>query len=234
MTASRPTDPCSGHLEPAGRRRSRRRGWVPVFLLGLAVLGGLGLWGLSRLGRWLVLADPLEPAQAVVVLGGHMPVRAMEAASIYRERWAREVWLTRGPTEPEELMLRKLDIPVVREEFYNREVLGRLGVPADAIRLLDDPVRNTAEEVRRIAQELARVGGDRVILVTSKAHSRRVRATWRALLGDRPRAIVRYARDDPYEPEGWWRHTREALVVSREIFGLLNVWAGFVVQPDRP
>ena len=83
------------------------------------------------------------------------------------------------------------------EEVYSRAVLERLGVPPAAIRVLSQPAENTAEEVRVIARELQRVGGGEVILVTSKPHSRRVRATWRALIGDSPHAIVRYATCRP-------------------------------------
>jgi hypothetical protein len=87
--------------------------------------------------------------------------------------------------------------------------------------------------VRLIAGELGRAGGDRVIIVTSKTHSRRVRTTWAAIVGASPRAIIRYAREEPYDARGWWRNTRDALDVSREVFGLMNVWAGFPVRPDR-
>ena len=92
------------------------------------------------------------------------------------------------------------------EEVYNRAVLERLGVPAAAIRVLSRPAQNTAQEVQVIAEELQRVGGGQVILVTSKPHSRRVRATWRALIGD-SHAIVRYATSDPYDAHRWWRQT---------------------------
>jgi len=190
-------------------------------------------WGASEVGQWLMVADPLEPAKAVVVLSGRVPFRAMEAASIYREGLAPEVWLTKEVVRAEEHALGRLGVVVVREEVYNREALERLGVKPGAIRLLGDGVRNTVDEMRLIASELGRNGGDRVIIVTSKAHSRRVRATWAAIVGVSPRAIVRYAREEPYGARGWWRNTRDALDVSREVFGLMNVWAGFPVQPDR-
>ena len=70
-----------------------------------------------------------------------------------------------------------------------------------------------------------------VIIVTSKVHTRRVRATWHALVEQRLRAIVRPA-SDRYNGAHWWRDTYDALVVSREVFGLMNVWAGFPVKPD--
>ena len=55
---------------------------------------------LRAAGTWLVVNDPVEPARAVVVLGGHVPFRAMEAARGYRERWAPEVWVTRPALFP--------------------------------------------------------------------------------------------------------------------------------------
>jgi len=208
-----------------------RRALVLGALLGIVAV--LLPWSASGIGQWLVVADPLEPAKAIVVLSGRVPFRAMEAASIYREGLAPEVWLTKEVVHAEEQALGRLGVNVVRDEVYNREALERLGVKPDAVRLLGDGVWNTVDEVRLIARELARTGGDRVIIVTSKAHSRRVRATWAAIVGISPRAIVRYAREEPYGGRGWWRNTRDALDVSREVFGLMNVWAGFPVQPDR-
>ena len=190
-------------------------------------------WGASGIGQWLMVADPLEPATAVVVLSGRVPFRAMEAASIYREGLAPEVWLTKEVVRAEEQALGRLGVAVVREEVYNREALERLGVKPEAIRLLGDGVWNTVDEVRLIAGELGRAAGDRVIIVTSKAHGRRVRATWSAIVGASPRAIIRYAGEEPYDARVWWRNTRDALDVSREVFGLVNVWAGFPVRPDR-
>jgi uncharacterized SAM-binding protein YcdF (DUF218 family) len=208
-----------------------RRGLIPLVLL--VLVGVVGVLGATRVGGWLVVADPLERAQAIVVLSGRVPFRAMEAASIYGGGWAPEVWITRETRSAEEVALGRLGLTVVRAEVYNREVLERMGVPSDAIRVLGDPVDTTAEEVEVIARRLDRTGGERVILVTSKPHSRRVKATWRALVGDAPRAVVRYTTEEPYDAARWWRHTREALAVSREVFGLMNVWAGFPVRP-RP
>jgi uncharacterized SAM-binding protein YcdF (DUF218 family) len=219
------------------RRRSDRVLWWPrpalVATVLIAVVAAALVWGVSGLGAWLVVEDPLAPARAVVALGGQIPFRPMEAATIYRQGWAPEVWITRGGQEAEQAALRALKIEVPPEEVYSRAVLERLGVPSEAIRVLSQPAENTAEEVRVIARELQRVGGEQVILVTSKPHSRRVRATWRALIGDSPHAIVRYATADPYDARRWWRQTGDALAVSREFFGLLNVWAGFPVRTGR-
>lgn len=210
----------------------RRR--MLVLLLVLVLAGTLVPMGIRGLGRWLVVTDPLDHARAIVVLGGHVPFRAMEAASIYRQGWASEVWLTGGPRSAEEAAMARLGLQVQREDMYNRAVLERLGVPYEAIRMLPGDNRNTVDEVQRAARELGAIGGDRVIFVTSKPHTRRVRAIWRALVGNRLHAVVRYATEDPYDSSRWWRHTGDTLAVSREIFALMNVWVGFPLQPDRP
>ena len=211
--------------------KALRRALAPALVLVLVTTAVAG--GALGVGRWLVVADPVEPASVIVVLGGHVPFRAMEAASLFRQGWAPEVWLTQPLQPAEEAALDELGIRRCGEEAMNREVLERLGVPSPAIRVLRDGVLNTADEVRLVARELERVGASRVILVTSKPHSRRVRAIWRALVGSSPRAVVRYAASDPYDPGHWWRRTGDMLAVSREVLGLVNVWAGFPVQPDR-
>ena len=66
----------------------------------LVVVAVLLPWGASGIGQWLMVADPLEPAKAIVVLSGRVPFRAMEAASIYRQGLAPEVWLTSAVVRP--------------------------------------------------------------------------------------------------------------------------------------
>jgi uncharacterized SAM-binding protein YcdF (DUF218 family) len=217
-------------MEPTGRRRWRRRALVTLAALGVA--SATTALAVRQVGYWLIVGDPLSRATAVVVLAGDFPFRAVEGASLYRQGWAPEVWLLRTAAPAREAALARLGFAASGEEASNRLVLERLAVPGRAIRVLDGRAANTAEEVRLVARELGRVRGGGVIIVTSKAHSRRVGATWSALVGASPRAIVRYARQDPFEPGRWWRTTRDALAVSREVFGLLNVWAGFPVQPE--
>ena len=216
-----------------------RIAWISAIQRAVVVLAVLGVivallpWGARGLGQWLVVADPLEPARAIVVLSGRIPFRAMEAASLYHAGWAPEVWLTTEARTPEEAAVSQLGIRVTRAEAYNREVLERLEVPARAIRVLSGDVWNTVDEMRLVARELGAVGADRVILVTSKTHTRRVRATWGAVAGSSSHAIVRDAREEPFDTEHWWRHSRDALQVTWEVFGLMNVWAGFPLAPDR-
>jgi uncharacterized SAM-binding protein YcdF (DUF218 family) len=205
-------------------RRTRR------IVLGLAALLLLGsVVFLLGVGRWLVAEDPLEKAQAIVVLSGRMPMRAMEAARLYRQGYAPEVWLTHS-TEPG-LTLAAAGISYVGEDIYNVQVLTHEGVPAAAIHLLQPPIINTADELSAVSAELGKEKGEKVIIVTTKVHTRRVRILWDRIAAGRGRAIVRAASDDPFEPRRWWRTTGDALDVVRECLGILNAWAGLPLRP---
>ena len=204
-------------------------------LLVLCAVGGSGLLLALMIffgvGRWLVAEDPLGKASAIVVLSGAMPMRALEAAKLYREGYAPEVWLTHS-AEPAET-LQEMGIPFAGEDHYNTLVLIHEGVPAQTIHVLEPPIVNTADEVKVAASALARAKGEAVILVTTKAHTRRVRLLWRRLASGQGQAIVRAASGDPFDPGHWWRNTRDALDVVREVLGVLNAWAGLPLHPAQ-
>jgi len=181
------------------------------------------------IGRWLVVEDPLRPAQSIVVLSGSMPVRATEAGKLYRQGLAPAVWLTRSD-EPA-ASLRTMGISFVGEDFYNLRVLVHEGVSPEAIHILPKSVTNTADEIQVISEEMR--PGSPVIIVTTKAHTRRVRTLWRRLAASRGEAIVRAASGDSFDPQHWWRTTAGALDVVREVLGLLNAWAGLLLHPGR-
>jgi len=196
-----------------------------VLLLCLFVVLFLGV------GRWLVREDALAKGNAIVVLTGRMPDRALQAAKIYREGYAPEVWLTQT-LEPKRTMA-SLGISFDEEEEISRRVLVHEGVPEKAIRVLSPGIVNTADEMGVISDSMAKTKKTTVIVVTSKPHTRRVRALWNRLEAGRGQIIVRAAETDSFDAAHWWRSTRDTLDVVREVLGLLNVWAGLPLKPAR-
>jgi uncharacterized SAM-binding protein YcdF (DUF218 family) len=180
-------------------------------------------------GRWLNREDPLAHADVIFVLGGGVPERAEEAAKVYAQGYAPEVWFS-SPDSPAD-KLAKLGIHYVGEEEYSRQVLLHEGVPESAIHILPGPVVNTEEELQEAGRELRRNGKTTVILVTSPQHTRRVWTLWQKLVGSDPRAMVHGAHGDPFDTDHWWRNTCDVLSVVRESLGLLNAWAGLPVPP---
>ena len=207
------------------RRRNRWIAALSIFL----VLVVTALWTFLHLGTWLVVQDPLAPAEVIVVLSGHMPERAIEAARLYAQKAAPQVWVTHPVGPGEELAA--MHIPFVGEDFYSQRVLMAMNVPALSIRVLPDPSANTQQEVEEIGRMAREAKIHTVVIVTSAPHTRRVRAIWKRLIGDSPQLIVRHPVDDSFNAARWWRNTQDALDVVREWLGLANAWAGF---PSRP
>jgi len=203
------------------------------FVVAGALVCIIGIVAFLEAGVWLVSEDPLQHARAIVVFGGKVPFRAMEAARLYKGGWADEVWVTQGGLHSDDVALAKLGIDATPEHIYSRMVLERLGVPLAAIRILPGNNANTAEEVRSVAHEVNQARVDSVILVTSSYHTRRVKVLWKKQTGARPQAVVRYTRDEPFEPRAWWRDSTDAMAVVHEWFGLVNAWTGFPVKSEH-
>jgi uncharacterized SAM-binding protein YcdF (DUF218 family) len=206
-------------------RPSFRSGSI-LLLIAVALAAILAFRGV---GWWLVREDPLFRADAIVVLSGGMPARAEEAAKIFRMDLAPEVWISRPRSAAAEL--EKLGISYAGEEEYNRQILIREGVPADAVRIFPDAIANTEEEVEEVSRQLRARNKKSVIIVTSPQHTRRVKVLWRGLAGENQEAIVRAAWEDPFDAGHWWRNTRDVFSVVREMMGLANAWAGLPVRP---
>ena len=211
-------------LQPIQRSR-RPRLWVAVTGFLLFVV----LFVFFNVGRWLSVEDRLKKADAIAVLSGRVPDRALEAARLYRTGYAPEVWLTHS-TEPA-ATLQKLSVTFAGEDAYDKQILVHEGVPDTAIRILDPPTVNTADEMKTIGQALKQGRSHKVILVTSKVHTRRTRTLWKRLSQQDGEAIVRGVSDDPFDPSHWWRTTGDALDVVREVLGMLNAWAGLPLRP---
>lgn len=200
----------------------------------LLAAAGVGIFAFRNLGEWLVLDEPLRPSQAIVVLGGGIPFRVMEAADLYKAKWADEIWLTRGAANSGDLALARIGLDPDSGPDFSHVILSKLGVPPEAVRTIPERVNNTMAEEKAI---LLYAGSNRlpVILVTSKYHARRVRVIWNLMTGkDAAPAIVRYTPEEPYDAARWWSNTGDALATFRELFGIVNARAGFPIAPrDR-
>ena len=182
-------------------------------------------------GRWLVIEDPLEKANSIVVLSGRVPMRALEAARLYQAGWAQQIWLTH-PNEPT-ASLAVLDIDEPGEDALNTRVLQHGGVSPADIRTLAPAISNTIDEVHAIAAEAETEKAAVVIIVTTKAHTRRVHALWKKYANSSARIVVRTPADDPFDPVHWWRSTTDVLDVVRETLGMINVWIGMPLRPSH-
>jgi hypothetical protein len=179
------------------------------------VLAGCGVLLAPAIGGYLIVDDPLESAQAIVVLAGGYPAREQEAAEVFRAGLAPRVilvreWMDDPGRRPQG---RK---PTLEER---RSLLIGQGVSASAIAVASTPACMTADELAIAAGMLD--DRDRpVILVTSRYHARRVSVLWRQATAGGIPGLLRTASSESFAPTTWWLDRRLVVRVVREYVGL--------------
>jgi uncharacterized SAM-binding protein YcdF (DUF218 family) len=181
------------------------RGRRALVLLAAAALLGAALLALSdRPPAFLCLEDPLEPADAALVMTGDPGFeRTKAAARLVREGRARLLVLTGGE-------------PWGGDSAESlRAVALKEGVAAERIRF-ENTSTDTRQSLVNVAPILAAERVRTLILVTSPSHQRRAfLAARRALPG--VRILNRPVRKDPWPPAArWWRSPRVRGIVLRE------------------
>jgi uncharacterized SAM-binding protein YcdF (DUF218 family) len=196
----------------------RARGCLVVLAATLAAVAVLGFVVyqlraplLTRVGGLLYHEDALEPADAIVVLGGGSLDREVEAADLFSEGYAPVVVLTRAPESPiiAELQARGLDVSSQLE--LRLDYLGALGVPREATTVLQPLVESTQAEAELIAEwaESRQIG--RIIVVTAGYHTSRTRLVFDRVRRGRPtEVVVRPSSASGFAPATWW-HSRSSL-----------------------
>jgi uncharacterized SAM-binding protein YcdF (DUF218 family) len=192
-------------------RRSLAAALIMVGLAGLAWAAGTPLLrGAADL--WIV-SDPLTPADVAVVLGGGLDVRPFAAAELYHKGLVKKVLVSQvsdgravaigaqpGHTE------------------VNRQVLLKLGVPADAIETFGSSNRNTKEEALALLEWTQRHASRAVIIPVGSFEARRVRWTFRHEFAGQPVRIEISAFDPPqYVRANWWKDDLGIVSFQNEI-----------------
>lgn len=192
-----------------------------LLLLAATVVAGTGLFLLFA-GRWLDNADPLQAADAIVVLAGE-PSRALYAAALFERKLAPVIYVSRPALVPHQRMFRQLGIAFPTQEELSREVLLRKGVPAERIRFLGESLLSTVDEAAA-ARGLGIGGHQAVLVVTSPYHVRRVKMTFSAIAPGL-RTVVVANPHEPY-PEHWWTDQDVARNVVLETIKIAYFMAG--------
>jgi uncharacterized SAM-binding protein YcdF (DUF218 family) len=201
---------------------------VKRLLKRIAALAALFLlfaaFALPRLGAWLVVEEPLQKADAMLVLGGTRFERPLEAVDLYKDGWAPRVLLVQQISDAGEILLRERGVPFIREIDVQIDVLTRLGVPREAIQILEEE-NSTKDEADALRDLVAANRWSRVIIVTSKQHTRRAGLVMRRRLEPiGAQAIMRASRYDTSDVDGWWRHRSTLRFTLFETQRLIAYW----------
>jgi uncharacterized SAM-binding protein YcdF (DUF218 family) len=142
----------------------------------------------------------------------------MEGLELYRERQAPLIVLSPGRLDRVEIDLRARGIRWPTEAELARDAILQMGTAADAVRIMPGNLDNTAQEAEALRQLASETGWRRVIVVTSRYHTRRTHFAFRREFSGSPvDVIVRASRFDESDPPRWWRHRGDIRFVVSEL-----------------
>jgi uncharacterized SAM-binding protein YcdF (DUF218 family) len=180
---------------------------VLVLALALYVFSGTLL---TSIGGFLVANDPPMQSDAVVVLNTGLEYysRLIQAADLYKEGFVKKVVV--------KLERKGFQVCCPWYEESTR-ILGLLGVPREQIITISaENAYDTVSEAKAVGESLIQSGISRIIISTSKSHTRRARYIWKSLFQDQLSIRIAAARSDPYTPSGWWKEGRQIRWVLAE------------------
>jgi uncharacterized SAM-binding protein YcdF (DUF218 family) len=184
----------------------------------LAIVCAALLCFLPFAGRYLVVQQPLEHADAIVVLAGSRAERWLEGVDLFRAGWAPRIVLSRGRIEYAEARLHDMGIRFPEEADLVRDAMVQMKVPADAISMLPESLDNTAQEAAAARAMATASGWSRIIVVTSKYHSRRTAYAFAREFRNVPIAVlIRSSNYDTAAPDRWWTTRQDFRYVTSEL-----------------
>jgi uncharacterized SAM-binding protein YcdF (DUF218 family) len=186
-------------------------------------------WLLTQAGKFLIVSsDPIEPADAIVVLStgvDYLP-RLMQAAALHRQDLARLVVINGNRKTDVHRQLERQGY-VAPYTWYDGSVsvLTYLGVDKKNIITINaEDAYDTVSEARVVGSSLEDRGIQKIIITSSKFHTRRAIAIWRYLFPDQFDLQVVPAKDDPFIVDGWWHHGRQIRQVMAEYGAWFYFW----------
>jgi uncharacterized SAM-binding protein YcdF (DUF218 family) len=203
--------------------RQRERGGIITTLVALLflvlLLAGVYLARhplLRFAGESLVVEDPLEKSDAIIVLSddNFYGDRATRAAEIYRQGLAPVVVASGVRLRPYAGIA----------ELMSHDLFDR-GVPKEGIITFPQDADNTREQSEALKKLLQAKRWKSVIIVTSNYHTRRAKYIYGKVFGKEIAVRMAAARDADYDPAHWYEHRKSVKRFIHEVAGyLVAIW----------
>jgi uncharacterized SAM-binding protein YcdF (DUF218 family) len=178
--------------------------------------------------RILIVEDQTAPSDAILVLAGNRIERVYEAGSLYRERLAPKILLSKPSSAENVELARTLGVKIPSHNDVQRMALEQMGVPSSAIENMEAPMFSTRDEARVLARLATARQYRSVIVATSPYHSRRARMYMRREAEGRFDIRIRPTRYESIDPDKWWWRPYDRVDVVLEWLKLPRVvWTSF-------
>ncbi|MGP0018996.1 MAG: hypothetical protein ACLPHP_10540 [Candidatus Sulfotelmatobacter sp.] len=190
----------------AFRRRRRAKIVLVVVLLGIAsvAIPAVRRPILRTAGWMLIVNDPIEPADVIVVTVAADGAGVLEAADLVHSGVATSVAVFSEPPDTVEREFIRRGIPY--EDVAARSVGQLRALGLDAIDLIPTYVDGSEDEGPALADWCDQHRFRSVVVVATSDHSRRLRRVLhRSMKGHLTRVTVRSARYSVFDPDRWWQ-----------------------------
>jgi uncharacterized SAM-binding protein YcdF (DUF218 family) len=160
---------------------------------------------------WEVNEKPME-SDAIIVLGGGLNTRPFEAVRLYNQHLAPRILIAEVRPSPVS------DLGVApRETDYSRQVLIKLGVPAEAITTFGHDVTSTFDEATALHDWLLAQSATRVIIPTDFTHTRRVAWLMKHSLPPGTKVYTVSTPSLTYDQTNWWQREDGVIALQNEV-----------------
>jgi uncharacterized SAM-binding protein YcdF (DUF218 family) len=175
---------------------------------------------LTIAGESLVMDSPPSNVDAIIVLNTGMEYypRLIEAARIYQKGFAKKI-IVNGNRKTD--VVRKLESmgfePACHWCENHLRILSMFDIPKEKIICISaEDVYDTVSEAKLVGKKLLLNGYNKFIITTSKSHTRRAYHIWNDLFKKNAEISVVSAKDDPFQPDAWWKSGRQVRWVLAE------------------
>ncbi len=184
--------------------------FLSIFFISFYVL-------LRGAGAFLIVADPLVEAKAIVILSGGSETRMREALDLYNSGYGEVIILTETGEQLENMdTLHSLDM---RIQLMNN------GVPAGNILVTSIEVSSTLDEAVAVKQLLERRQFSSAIVVTDPYHTKRASIIFNDVFSENPIEIyIRPVRNSWYSSPSWFLNPQGWRYTILEYVKLIGYW----------
>jgi len=179
-------------------------------------------------GVGIVTSDAPEKADVIIVLMGSGPDRILGAVDLYEQGYAPYIVMVEN-WQPGYELLESRGVSLPRDAELAASVGVQLGVPEETFIILPGDARSTQDEAlivtRYLKEQQPEV--DKVIVVSSKFHSKRSAKLFRWALAGSGQDVTVLSCPTPYDTfnaAAWWHSREDAKRVVTEYSKLVNFY----------
>ena len=172
-------------------------------------------------GKYLLVDETPQKSDAIIILlGGREPDRLLKAVRLYNDGFAPVIAFASGFLDPEILKNIPLGLEWGRSSDQNVRALRSIGYSSPNVVVIPgDGAYDTSTELEAVALYAQEHKWQRLLLVSSPSHTRRLSIIWRRVSGGIPATTV--ASDVPGYSE-WWKYGHHRRSVAYEYVSLVK------------